>query len=1289
VGRIITPPMPQSKPAVTTEVVWEYGVGREGVKQARGTLSSISCAIVGRSFPWWIQGARAEELTVSRIWLTAYSSSFELHVGRLACDIPVEVSESPSDESMNAILRCEVLLVGGRVPDELVKRGLWSSTLLRVVLSTARSRLNPPKPWITKSFKMNHSALGGVTDGWFVLVVHLKPSDSDTILQGWNMGTHAAQDLRWILKAGVRGTSVPHPDNWLDPTPGTQVVQAGTAAVVSMGLYPILKPETMVHTEFGGTLWVKRSLSNYERLLMMDVPEQLIKELAEEHYEDVITSIHTPGKILQAALHHVVDGLRQGQSERKRVKRERKEDRFSTSMESASKKLRSNIPSGVARKRVTVGRPSMDDTIIPEMVRVQFDMFDVRRDHGLSTLVEVENDDTSVRSELVDPNVTATKSDNAMVRVDLWDGYMEAGLDPLVQGKPWRKAAEVLRSAMMCYWRRTVLQSYVTWEKKEKEIEATVCVMSRNAARECISRCCDATWWGWDRGSRPLFWRWPKDYLVPARDGAEAWFVDKVRPWCRPQRMPRHTSRMGLIKEKLDVIRKKGYVEPGAVSSLMSFFEVAKGDTDVRMVYDGSASGLNMVLWAPWFPLPTVNGLIRSLEPGYSMADNDVGEMFHNFVLHETMQQYCGLDLTLFYPTEIDEQSGPARPRLWERWTRLAMGLRNSPYNAVQAMLMAEEMILGNQHYSGNVFRWESVRLNLPGNESYDPSKSWVCKVRADGMVAADVFIYVDDIRSSAPTQQEAWRASQRTSSVLGFLGLQDAARKRRDPGQETGAWTGSVVWTSSGEIVVMTTQEKWDKTKKCLEWISVNMDNTQGLDGRLMKSYRGFLVYVARTYGSLVPYLKGIHATIDSWRPGRDEDGWKWTKDTKKRKRPRATGVPSSGVGGEDDSEWYELEARFDTIFDETTEPAFVKPVPRLRSDVRSLIELTSSMTPPHRKVRMSKQARVMYGFGDASKQGFGTTIEFPDKHIYWKHGQWRSEIDIEQSALEGSTIIQERSSNYRELKNLVEALEESFNKGWLDDREIFMFTDNSTAESAYFKGTSSSELLFGLVLRLRKVEMSGKCIIHLIHVAGTRMIWQGTDGLSRGDRTAGVMAGESMLSFVPLHLSAVERSGGVLPWLKLWCTIENGMNLIQLEHDHWPTALVLRGTYLWTPPPAAADVAAEYMTHAIHKRSTSTHIFICPRLMTSRWFRLVSKAADLLFSVPVNVEIWDASQHEPLIIAIVFPLSREKPWKHRGSPYCHHTRKVLQELCSSDFGKTSIVLRECIVRAWDMAAM
>jgi hypothetical protein len=36
--------------------------------------------------------------------------------------------------------------------------------------------------------------------------------------------------------------------------------------------------------------------------------------------------------------------------------------------------------------------------------------------------------------------------------------------------------------------------------------------------------------------------------------------------------------------------------------------------------------------------------------------------------------------------------------------------------------------------------------------------------------------------------------------------------------------------------------------------------------------------MYVVRTYPWLNPYMKGMHLTIDSWRSGRAEDGFKMT---------------------------------------------------------------------------------------------------------------------------------------------------------------------------------------------------------------------------------------------------------------------------------------------------------------------------------------------------------------------------------------------------------------------------
>ena len=78
--------------------------------------------------------------------------------------------------------------------------------------------------------------------------------------------------------------------------------------------------------------------------------------------------------------------------------------------------------------------------------------------------------------------------------------------------------------------------------------------------------------------------------------------------------------------------------------------------------------------------------------------------------------------------------------------------------------------------------------------------------------------------------------------------------------------------------MYVTVTIARWNKGKAQIQWI-----HDQILVGSLMchktlESYRGFLVYLSWTYPSLVPHLKGIHLTLDSWRPHRDQDGWRLT---------------------------------------------------------------------------------------------------------------------------------------------------------------------------------------------------------------------------------------------------------------------------------------------------------------------------------------------------------------------------------------------------------------------------
>ena len=106
------------------------------------------------------------------------------------------------------------------------------------------------------------------------------------------------------------------------------------------------------------------------------------------------------------------------------------------------------------------------------------------------------------------------------------------------------------------------------------------------------------------------------------------------------------TQVAGLVTKKVVAICLKNYIEPGAVTSLIHYFDVEKGLEDIRMVYNGTGSGLNEAVWAPHFGLPYVSHTVRSLIPGYCQCDMDIGEIFFNFLLHEELQQLSGVDIS-------------------------------------------------------------------------------------------------------------------------------------------------------------------------------------------------------------------------------------------------------------------------------------------------------------------------------------------------------------------------------------------------------------------------------------------------------------------------------------------------------------------------------------------------------------------------------------------------------------------------------------------------------------------
>jgi hypothetical protein len=231
--------------------------------------------------------------------------------------------------------------------------------------------------------------------------------------------------------------------------------------------------------------------------------------------------------------------------------------------------------------------------------------------------------------------------------------------------------------------------------------------------------------------------------------------------------------------------------------------------------------------------------------------------------------------------------------------------------------------------------------------------------------------------------------------------------------------------------------------------------------------------------------------------------------------------------------------------------------------------------------------------------------------------------------------------SSNWKELGNVVMALEQYAKAGLLNNCELFIFTDNMTAESAYWKGSTKSQTLFGWVLRLKALEMEYDLLLHMVHVSGRRMILQGTDGISRGDHAEGVMVGKPMLEFVPLNLNALERSPSLVDWVNTTLVPEG---FLLLDPKGWFSDAHANGNFLWTPPPAAADAMVEQLGKARHKQPHCCHIIIVPRLLTGMWRRAMRREADC-YTCLLECNIWPTHCCEPLLVFFCLPFRVEEP--------------------------------------------
>ena len=99
------------------------------------------------------------------------------------------------------------------------------------------------------------------------------------------------------------------------------------------------------------------------------------------------------------------------------------------------------------------------------------------------------------------------------------------------------------------------------------------------------------------------------------------------------------------------------------------------------------------------------------------MGDIDVGQQFHNFLVHPSERYSLGLSVI-----ETNADNGAVEDHEFYRSCRYPFGWKSLPYMSCQAQNRILEECRGNRNDPRNRWQWHQVVLNLPCSKTYDAS---------------------------------------------------------------------------------------------------------------------------------------------------------------------------------------------------------------------------------------------------------------------------------------------------------------------------------------------------------------------------------------------------------------------------------------------------------------------------------------------------------------------------------------------------------------------------------------
>ena len=264
----------------------------------------------------------------------------------------------------------------------------------------------------------------------------------------------------------------------------------------------------------------------------------------------------------------------------------------------------------------------------------------------------------------------------------------------------------------------------------------------------------------------------------------------------------------------------------------------------------------------------------------------------------------------------------------------------------------------------------------------------------------------------------------------------------------------------------------------------------------------------------------------------------------------------------------------------------------------------LTSGLS---RQTQPRDIATIGVSWGDGSGTGTGGTINF----LTLEERENPITLDIWMGTWNGTVV--HSTSNWKEMCTLRQTLQNEAKLGGarVRHRRLIYCTDNSVMCDIFRKGVSKSDTLQRLFLEVKLLELQLECHLLLIHVPGTTMIREGTDGLSRGIPIQPLYRYEGN-SLLPLLWRAASPSTPLLNWAL--SKIKTPWNstaswIFHEDYTDWSRSKMLGQNVLWCVTPGFGKQAILQALYTwIETPTQCGHIFIIPRIM-QREFGRVSK--------------------------------------------------------------------------------